>query len=82
MKNKTAAQWLEEARASGADWADKAFENIKAQPRHPLRRNDYPLLSSVVMFEFAWAQTDAATQGYDYWWGIYKSVERAENQNQ
>ena len=82
MKNKTAKQWLEIARASGADWVDAAIENIKAQPSHGGRRKDYPLLSSVVIGHFAWAQTDAATQGYDYWWGIYKSVERAENQNQ
>jgi len=80
MQNKTATEWLEEARANGETWVVQALENIAAQPNHPGCKKDYPFLSSVVIFHFAWTKT-AAAQGFDYWWGIYWSIVKAENQN-
>ena len=79
MKNKTAAQWLEKARKDGADWVDKALENIKAQPLHRHRLKHYPSLSWVVAREFYWDETDAVTQGEGYWQGIYNSIVDSEN---
>jgi len=75
MQNKTAIEWLNEARANGEPWVDQAVENIAAQPDYIYREEDYPALSSVVYYEFAWSN---ASQGGDYWGEIYLRL-RSEN---
>jgi len=57
MKNKTATEWLEIARKDGADWVDKAIQNIEAQPNFNMREKNYAHLSEVIMNEFFWDDT-------------------------
>jgi len=78
---KTAIEWLEIARKDGADWVDKAIENIAAQPDYSDRKEDYLSLSSVVIREFSWIETDKDTQGGKYWGLIYDEVFESETQN-
>ena len=74
MKNKTAKQWLEIARANGADWVEKAFDNIKMQPEDSAIEKPYSSLSLTVKCGFSWSETDKDTQGHKYWQDIYNSI--------
>jgi len=78
---KTATEWLNEARANGADWVDKALENIALQLEGEASDKHYPCLSRVIMCHFSWVDTDKETQGHKYWWDIYKSIENSETKN-
>jgi len=74
MRNKTATEWLEEARASGADWVDAAICNIKAQPKYRHRLDFYVTLSLVVQKEFFWPDTP---EGRIYWSEINNRILKA-----
>jgi len=76
--NKTAIEWLEIARKDGADWVDKAIENIAKQREDAASEQYHPSLSSVVIREFSWKQTDKSTQGSKYWGDIYDRLLMAE----
>jgi len=79
MKNKTASEWLEIARANGEPWVDQAVENIAAQREGAAAELRYPYLSLVIMRQFSWSETDKDTQGHKYWQDIYNSIVKAEN---
>jgi len=79
MKNKTAIEWLNEARANGETWVDEAIANIKAQREGAAAELRYPYLSWVIMRQFSWSETDKDTQGRKYWQDIYNSIVKAEN---
>jgi len=74
MKNKTAKQWLEIARANGANWADQALSNIEMQSGDSAIEKPYSSLSSTVKCGFLWLETDKYTQGHKYWRDIYGSI--------
>jgi len=71
MDDKTAIEWLNEARANGAYWVHDALENIAAQPDYSSRLDSYPYLCSVVKNEFSWRDSP---QGYYYWDEVYRLV--------
>jgi len=73
MKNKTTIEWLEIARANGANWVDQALENIAAQPDFP-RDETHTSLSAVVIGEFFWDETPKDSQGVEYWNTIYSRL--------
>jgi len=79
MKNKTAIEWLEIARANGEPWVDEAIANIKAQPDYEDRKNDYQFLSSVIFCEFSWADTP---QLEDYWGDVHGRLFDSGNQSE
>jgi len=71
MKNKTAKQWLEMARADGADWVDKALNNIEAQPDYYDREDNYSSVKAMISLEFDWEETG---EGWEYWDDIHSSL--------
>jgi len=75
MRNKTAEQWLEKARKDGADWVDKAIENIAKQPNYRDRKKNYPLQSVAIWSEFDWRDSP---QGHNYWIKIYDGIFESE----
>ena len=79
--SKTAKQWLEEARANGVGWADEAIENIALQPNYRERKGRYRRLYSVILNEFSWLKTCAATQGLEYWAEIHQGILDSEKIN-
>jgi len=74
--NKTATEWLNEARENGADWVDEAVENIALLPDHPHRRDFYQNLSFLLFCEFVWRKTP---QGREYWTEIHYNLFESEN---
>jgi len=79
MKNKTAIEWLNEARANGETWVDEAIANINLQPDYEDRKNDYQFLSSVIFCEFSWADTP---QLEDYWGDVHDRLFDSGNQSE
>jgi len=75
MRNKTAKRWLDIARASGADWVDKAIENIKAHPDFRFRKKNYSHLSQVITDEFFWSNTP---EDHEYWAEIHYNIFESE----
>jgi len=68
--SKTAKEWLEIARADGADWVNEAVKNIALQPNHPARRKFYENLGLVIFYEFAWRETP---EKWEYWEKIHEN---------
>ena len=73
MKNKTAKEWLEIARANGENWVDQALSNIDAQPNYEDRQQNYPSVKSMISLEFDW---DASNEGFDYWEDIHGRLKK------
>lgn len=76
---KTMLEWFEEAKANGAEWADKAIKNTREMSGEIRLLSKFYCLSSALSGAFIWADSP---QKLEYWATICDKIEQEEEQEE